>query len=86
MELTMDRPEVLRHAMALRAAYPELLEPRILPHLEQPMLALDGDRPWLIGPVDHDPQRTARGHSYLPRRQIQALRTLAADTCRPAGA
>jgi len=77
VQLTLDRPDARRTAIALRREFPQLRDPLILPWSEQPVIALDGDRPWLFGPIERDPQRTAGGRTVLPRRELRGLRELA---------
>jgi hypothetical protein len=62
----------------LRVRWPQLPEPRTFIWSEQPVAVLDRGVPWLYGPVERDPLRTARGHIVLPRREIKRLRALAA--------
>jgi hypothetical protein len=74
LECTRARPV----DAALRRRWPELPEPIVLPWSEHPVIALDGDKPWLYAPVERDPLTTARGHTILPRREIRRLRRMAA--------
>lgn len=77
MQLTLDRPDARKAAVALRREWPQLRNPLIMPWSAEPVLALDRGRPWLFGPLERDPQRTARGHTFLPRREIRQLRKMA---------
>lgn len=76
--LILDCPHAGPVDAALRRWWPELPEPTLLLWSEQPVIALDGDTPWLYGPVERDPLMTARGHAILPRREIRELRRVAA--------
>jgi hypothetical protein len=77
MQLTLDRPEARKVAVELRREWPQLGDPLIMPWSAELVLALDRGRPWLFGPLERDPQRTARGHTVLPRREIRLLRETA---------
>lgn len=61
----------------LRRRWPQLPAPRTFIWSEQPVVVLDRGMPWLYGPAERDPLRTARGHIVLPRRETTQLRVLA---------
>jgi len=63
---------------ALHHRWPVLRRPLVLPWTDGPLLALDGDRPWLVAPVGHDPY-TRGGRTVVPRAQRRALGGLAAQ-------
>jgi hypothetical protein len=74
--LTLERTYGAQADADLRRGWPQLPEPLVLPWSELPVMALDGDTPWLYGPIERDPLTTARGHAVLPRREIRRLRKL----------
>ncbi|MGD9956466.1 MAG: hypothetical protein AB7V23_10395, partial [Candidatus Nanopelagicales bacterium] len=57
---------------ALRHRWPELREPVMLPWSDQPLLVLDGDRPWIVTAAEHDPY-TRRGRTVVPHAQRREL-------------
>jgi hypothetical protein len=56
--------------------WPELRHVRVLPWSDEPFLALDRGRPWLIGPIERDPL-AQNGRTVLPGKQLRQLKDLA---------
>lgn len=63
-------------AADLHQAWPELPQPLLLHWSDHPILAVDGDRPWLYGPIERDPT-ARRGRVVVPRAQRKLLRAFA---------
>jgi hypothetical protein len=77
-------PEVRTHSAltALSAQieqrWPSLPNPLWLEWSEAPLVSVDRSGvPWIIGPVERDPVRGARGCTVLPRRQRARLKRIA---------
>jgi hypothetical protein len=62
--------------IAIRRNWPELRRPIVLPWTEQPVVALDGCRPWLFAPVECDPH-SETGRTVVPNAQRRQLVRLA---------
>jgi hypothetical protein len=73
---TRREPELVEMVAELRRRWPELREPRVAPWTEDLTIILEGNRPWLFGPIEHDPH-ARKGRSVVPRAQIRQLRALA---------
>lgn len=56
--------------------HPGLRDARVLPWSDEPLLVLDRERPWVISPVERDPQARS-GRTVVPREQLRQLRELA---------
>jgi hypothetical protein len=65
-----------RAAAALRASWPQLPTPVVLPWSDDPVLLLDGRRPWLYAPARRDPA-LIDGRAVVPRRQAKRLAVFA---------
>ena len=63
-------------ASEIRRGDPRLPAPIALHWSEDPVLALDGDRPWLYGPIERDPT-AVRGRVVVPAGQRRRLADLA---------
>ncbi len=59
-----------------RVAFPTLRSPLRWVWSDDPLLVLDGERPWLVTPLSRDPQATG-GRPVLPREQLRQLTELA---------
>jgi len=77
-----DRPDVTSNADLadledrFRAAFPTLHSPLRWVWSDDPLLVLDGERPWLVTPLSRDPQARG-GRPVLPREQRRQLTDLA---------
>jgi hypothetical protein len=61
-----------------RADPPLLPAPRQATWTDQPLILLDGGKPYLVAPVERDPHRTARGRHPMPAAARAVLRRYAA--------
>lgn len=69
-------PGMVELADRLGRAHPALPEPLVLPWSEEHVLVLDGDRPWLVSPLDRDVTRLD-GRVVVPRAVRRRLSALA---------
>jgi hypothetical protein len=73
------RSVLTRTAADLARAWPQLPAAVVLPYSDHPIVALDGDRPWLWAPVRRDPLMGESGVAVLPRRPRHELRRIAVE-------
>jgi hypothetical protein len=58
--------------------WPSLPEPILLQWTETPLVSIDRSGvPWIIGPAEHDPQRSVRGRTVIPHKQRAKLKRIA---------
>jgi hypothetical protein len=72
------RAELTSLAAHVEFVCPLLRAPRTIAWSETPALVLDGEVPWVFGPVERDPLRGGRGTSVLPRSARARLIKIAA--------
>jgi hypothetical protein len=75
---TGTRDELTRIADGLLRQWPQLPAPIVLPCSEHPIVAVDGDSPWVWALATADPQRGPNGIAVVPRGQRRQLRHIAA--------
>jgi hypothetical protein len=71
------RDVLARTAADLGRAWPQLPPAVVLPYSGDPIVALDGEQPWMWAPVRRDPLLGENGVAVLPRRPRRELRRIA---------
>jgi hypothetical protein len=71
-------PELAELSVQINQMWPSLPEPLLLPWTETPLVSIDRSGvPWVIGPAEHDPLRSARGRTVIPHKQRAKLKRIA---------
>jgi hypothetical protein len=65
-------------SVQINQRWPNLPEPLPLAWTETPLISIDRSGvPWIIGPAEHDPLRTAGGRTVIPHKQRAQLKRIA---------
>jgi hypothetical protein len=76
-KLQVDR-ELAELSVQINQMWPSLPEPLPLAWTETPLISIDRSGvPWIIGPAEHDPLRTASGRTVIPYKQRAQLKRVA---------
>jgi hypothetical protein len=71
-------PELAELSVQINQMWPSLPEPLPLRWTETSLVSLDRSGvPWVIGPAEHDPLRTAGGRTVIPHKQRAQLKRIA---------
>jgi hypothetical protein len=71
-------PELAELSVQINQMWPSLHEPILLPWTETPLVSIDHSGiPWVIGPAEHEPLRSARGRTVIPHKQRTQLKRIA---------
>jgi hypothetical protein len=71
-------PELAELSVQINQMWPSLPEPLPLAWTETPLVSIDRSGiPWIIGPAEHDPLRSARGRTVIPHKQRTQLKRIA---------
>jgi hypothetical protein len=71
-------PELAELSVQINQMWPSLPEPLPLAWTETPLVSIDRSGvPWVIGPEEHDPLRSTRGRTVIPRKQRAKLKRIA---------
>ena len=71
-------PELAELSVQINQMWPSLPEPLPLAWTETPLVSIDRSGvPWVIGPAEHDPLRSARGRTVIPHKQRAQLKRIA---------
>ena len=71
-------PELAELSVQINQMWPSLPEPLPLVWTETPLVSIDRSGiPWVIGPAEHDPLRTAVGRTVIPHKQRAQLKRIA---------
>jgi len=71
-------PELAELSVQINQMWPSLPEPLRLAWTETPLVSIDRSGvPWVIGPAEHDPLRTAGGRTVIPHKQRAQLKRIA---------
>jgi hypothetical protein len=71
-------PELAELSVQINQMWPSLPEPLPLAWTETPLVSIDRSGvPWVIGPVEDDPLRSARGRTVIPHKQRTQLKRIA---------
>jgi hypothetical protein len=71
-------PELAELSVQINERWPSLPEPLPLVWTETPLVSIDRSGvPWVIGPAERDPLRTARGRTVIPHKQRAQLKRIA---------
>jgi hypothetical protein len=65
-------------SVQIKERWPGLDHPFISKWTQTPLVGVDrSDVPWIIGPVERDPLRDARGRTVIPERELTQLKKIA---------
>ena len=71
-------PELAELSVQINQMWSSLPEPLPLAWTETPLVSIDRSGvPWVIGPAEHDPLRTAGGRTVIPHKQRAQLKRIA---------
>ena len=71
-------PELAELSVQINQMWPSLPKPLPLAWTETPLVSIDHSGvPWVIGPAEHDPLRSARGRTVIPHKQRAQLKRIA---------
>jgi hypothetical protein len=71
-------PALTQLSVQVKNRWPNLPDPLPLEWIEAPLVSLDRSGvPWVIGPAERDPLRSARGSTVIPRKQRAKLKRIA---------
>jgi hypothetical protein len=71
-------PELAELSVQINQRWPSLPEALLLPWTETPLVSIDRSGvPWVIGPAERDPLRTAGGRTVIPHKQRAQLKRIA---------
>jgi hypothetical protein len=71
-------PELAELSVQINQMWPSHPEPLPLAWTETPLVSIDRSGiPWIIGPAEHDPLRSARGRTVIPHKQRAQLKRIA---------
>jgi hypothetical protein len=70
-------PELTQLSVQIKKKWPDLRDPLALEWIEAPLVSDRSGVPWVVGPAERDPLRSARGGSVIPRKQRAKLKRIA---------
>jgi hypothetical protein len=75
---SLANPELAELSVQINQMWPSLPDPLRLEWTETPLVSIDRSGvPWVIGPAECDPVRSARGRTVIPRKQRAELKRIA---------